>query len=565
MGVKAGEDADYVIQLIQDNLWTPDWPVWVSIVLLILLIALGTTGCVAVSVYDVKVSSALSEIRPTSVAFYGVPAVGLALACYQVVEWGVIVSWIASLEWKAWSSLVGQTLMAVGAYMIALGVWPLLKADKPKRPTSGGKMSKPKTKTELTSESIAEADHLLGGLEPRWRKKEVSGVGPCGRVSHSAVLSDDSQTLYILFGAAPGKPLNDVYRFRIKTNTWELVKVPEDFKPEPRVSHAAVMYQNSIYVYGGGDGKTSYSSLHVLDTVFDRWSRPHCKGSTPPARSGHTLTYIREDMLLMFGGYSAITGYSSESYLYFIDSKKWKKAAVYGTVPTGRVGHTAVLVNEKLFVFGGSTKGVPLNDTYILDTVTYNWSSPRISGGVPLPRLGHSTCQVGTSVLLCLFGGKMLKEPQSDAYLFNTDLMKWQTLNIEGDTMPNGRLRHTTTMITGTSLYVFGGSDGKDHLNDLWVLDLVNPEKLAVAGETCTPDVHIDRILERSFSERTLTGRADDSEGEDEDEEEDEGQTVAVSVHRDGPSHSQVTDEGDETSTTAEGQRGDDSDDGNDK
>ena len=42
----------------------------------------------------------------------------------------------------------------------------------------------------------------------------------------------------------------------------------------------------------------------------------------------------------------------------------------------------------------------------------------------------------------------------------------------EGAGAPLGRYGHTTNLVEGTKMFVFGGWNGKEYYNDLYVLDL---------------------------------------------------------------------------------------------
>lgn len=42
----------------------------------------------------------------------------------------------------------------------------------------------------------------------------------------------------------------------------------------------------------------------------------------------------------------------------------------------------------------------------------------------------------------------------------------------EGAGAPTGRFNHSANLVEGTKMYVFGGWNGKDYFNDLYILDL---------------------------------------------------------------------------------------------
>lgn len=54
-----------------------------------------------------------------------------------------------------------------------------------------------------------------------------------------------------------------------------------------------------------------------------------------------------------------------------IDSREWVKARVNGTPPVPRHSHTATLVGNRIFIFGGWGGNWRLNDLWMLDTGTH--------------------------------------------------------------------------------------------------------------------------------------------------------------------------------------------------
>ena len=50
---------------------------------------------------------------------------------------------------------------------------------------------------------------------------------------------------------------------------------------------------------------------------------------------------------------------------------KWNKPEVAGIIPTRRYGHTATVVNNKIYIFGGyDEKHARLNEVYVFDPGT---------------------------------------------------------------------------------------------------------------------------------------------------------------------------------------------------
>jgi N-acetylneuraminic acid mutarotase len=163
---------------------------------------------------------------------------------------------------------------------------------------------------------------------------------------------------------------------------------------------------NRLLVYGGQsfdkDGSpVILSDVHVYDTVKQSWDKPiNCKGEP---RQWHSATFLPERQLLIsFGGESLDAAKKNKVYttdnlrVLDTDIMLWYPPAVSGDAPSGRSGHTATLLpnTNELVVFGGVKGSKWLNSVSILDTVRWIWSTPKILGSAPRPRSYHSTTVV---------------------------------------------------------------------------------------------------------------------------------------------------------------------------
>ncbi|XP_028969148.1 kelch domain-containing protein 3 [Galendromus occidentalis] len=144
-----------------------------------------------------------------------------------------------------------------------------------------------------------------------------------------------------------------------------------------------------------------------------------------------------------------------------------------------RVNHSAVLVGDTIFVFGGFCTGgnyfsaEPI-DVFKLNTQTLQWQSvespAELSKNVPFMRYGHAVVAHGNQVYL--FGGRNDKGACNKLYRFDTTTYQWSLIPTTG-CIPGPRDGHTACLI-GSSIYVFGGFEEIDNCfsNDIFALDL---------------------------------------------------------------------------------------------
>jgi len=147
----------------------------------------------------------------------------------------------------------------------------------------------------------------------------------------------------------------------------------------------------------------------------------------------------------------------------------WSKIKTVGkNKPKSLRGHSMTLVDEKIFIFGGSDTETCFNDLYIFDTETYWWTLHKTKGLVPPPRpcRAHSANLIGDYIYV--FGGGNGPSYFNTLHLLNTKTLCWEKPEVRGQ-IPNPRRAHTS-WVYNDLLYIFAGGDGMCALNDIYVL-----------------------------------------------------------------------------------------------
>jgi hypothetical protein len=78
------------------------------------------------------------------------------------------------------------------------------------------------------------------------------------------------------------------------------------------------------------------------------------KTQNPSKRSHHT-TIFAHDSVIIYGGYDG-TSYLSDIHQFHITSQEWEELTpntTSKTLKTSRCGHTSIIVDDKMIVFGG--------------------------------------------------------------------------------------------------------------------------------------------------------------------------------------------------------------------
>ena len=154
----------------------------------------------------------------------------------------------------------------------------------------------------------------------------------------------------------------------------------------------------------------------------------------------------------------------------------WSRAPVSGAPHTPLRAHTTTLVGSDIFVFGGCDSRACFNELYVLDADSFHWSSPHVVGDIPVPLRAMTCTAVGKK--LVIFGGGDGPAYYNDIYVLDTVNYRWHRPRIVGDKMPSPRRAHTACLYKN-GIYVFGGGDGVRALNDIWRLDVSDVTKMS--------------------------------------------------------------------------------------
>jgi len=93
-----------------------------------------------------------------------------------------------------------------------------------------------------------------------------------------------------------------------------------------------------------------------------------------PSHSLSTLVII----FRRFGGYNGKQHYYDDTWSFDISTRKWTELQCTGSIPSPRGGHAAVLVDDVMYVFGGFTGKIALDDLYALQLSSEWFSVPNL-------------------------------------------------------------------------------------------------------------------------------------------------------------------------------------------
>ncbi|KAL3660463.1 hypothetical protein V7S43_014613 [Phytophthora oleae] len=238
-------------------------------------------------------------------------------------------------------------------------------------------------------------------LEAQWEARRVDHASmwkPRARHAHSSVVVGGDQVF--VFGgkdAASTTFFNDIFYYDAPLNHWVKPSVsPTGQPPQPRAFAGLTASDdgNTLFLFGGTDGRQEFGSLFLFDVMHFRWDSlvSATLGERPSCRINHSLTFAAPNHLVLFGGRRRSLR-QNDLYIFNVDTRTWRlvpggqteeprngnrssQMDIDGKAPVGRTAHATVLYHaeptgpnavQKLLIFGGYAGSHQwLDDLYLL-------------------------------------------------------------------------------------------------------------------------------------------------------------------------------------------------------
>lgn len=239
---------------------------------------------------------------------------------------------------------------------------------------------KAKTKAAKVEGSDAEDVDLDEVLAEYQRAQEqflkitevVADAPPKPRAASCFLASPSNSNQLLLFGGeyfngALATFFNDLHVYYIDRDVWRTVTSPN--APLPRSGHAWCRGGNQaqyVYLFGGEFSSPKqgtfyhYNDFWRLEPNTREWTRLETKGKSPPARSGHRMTYFKQ-YIILFGGFqdtSSSTKYLADLWLYDTLNFVWFSPVLPPAQlkPDARSSFTLLPHEQGAVLFGGYSR-----------------------------------------------------------------------------------------------------------------------------------------------------------------------------------------------------------------
>jgi len=310
-------------------------------------------------------------------------------------------------------------------------------------------------------------------------------TSPEPRQGHSAVIYKD--TLIIFGGRQRGNQrgrsyLNDLWEYNLQSCEWKSMDSAVG-SPSPRHNHTAVVYEDSMYIYGGQDERGYCNNLirfEFASSTFTSVNNP----LEHNGRHSHTAV-LYQNTMIVFGGRTQMhpATFDNNILVYHFDTGTW--TALQKKIPLkphGRSYHTAVVFEDKLLVHGGyfwDGNEQYFSDLWLFDLQELVWKEILPVGVVPHGRNRHKMVlynEVEHQYQLFIFGGNFMDgrgdEFLNDAWILSIDTggethhYSWQNLSFDREIPCRG---HHSMLLYKNSIVVMGGECQRIRFNDVFL------------------------------------------------------------------------------------------------
>lgn len=256
-------------------------------------------------------------------------------------------------------------------------------------------------------------------------------------------------------------------QYQAQGNKWIPIECVEYIKPSARLNPAmAYIGDDRVLLFGGFDS-TYNTETWTYDLSENSWVKKQPK-ITPSGRLKPAMAYIGDDRVLLFGG--SAERQNNETWLYDFSDNKWTLLTpVDGIQPSPRHYHSMTYIgDDQVFLFGGQDEQFNHNnETWIYDLSENKWTLKE-TDTKPSPRYAHAIAYIGEQRIL-LFGGWDDRGCDNETWIYDLNKNTW--IKDQNSIHPSARFGHqlTETCLNGSCPPIlFGGKDENNNA-ETWV------------------------------------------------------------------------------------------------
>ena len=165
------------------------------------------------------------------------------------------------------------------------------------------------------------------------------------------------------------------------SSIWSFRQFDPDNSPVPRIGHCTIpvpQFNGVVICYGSSIEQTLLSDFWYLDLNANAWIEKSVDQSSTSPRTGAKGVLINNE-IWVFGG-SNESGLLADLHVINVADGSIRRPDTSGPEPSPRVNHVMSFYDNKLLIYSGTAETV-LSDLYILDISTLTWTQIDINHG----------------------------------------------------------------------------------------------------------------------------------------------------------------------------------------
>ena len=201
---------------------------------------------------------------------------------------------------------------------------------------------------------------------------------------------------------------------------------------------------------------------------------------SPPARSGHGMAYLKNDLVLIFGGDADDGRFLDDTWIYDLSKNTWNE--IKSELRPAKLDLPALvhIDDGKVLLFGGTTKYYDSDETWLFDYETLSWTKLNPSRK-PTPRERTSSAFLGGKKIIVFSGFPpplMHDDYCNDTWIFDLNTNQWDSVE---SISPIGREVGQMCELNNQNVFLYGGwnpgsPNQASNFNDNWIFNK-NSEK----------------------------------------------------------------------------------------
>eukprot|EP00760_Papus_ankaliazontas_P024030 PhM_4_TR2113/c0_g1_i1/m.57579 len=274
----------------------------------------------------------------------------------------------------------------------------------------------------------------------------------------STMCADAAGKLAMFGGLSLHSYTESFFTFDLGTHTWAI----HSNLPKARTLAAVGVVQDKIYCFGGQVDSGRTNSMLELSPANGAMRTVHGAISIALPRSGHSASLLG-DTTFVFGG--KLNGALGD--MWAIDKTfNWVRKLT-PTSPRPRYGHIAWAQHGDVFILGGAFDALTiLSDFWRYSVAENQWQKLSDSTNV---RRRMDTFATAYEDSAFVYGGRLWDHFSNDLWRFDHPTLTWNKHAVLSKQRPSA-MAYTNNICNGTHVFIFGGMFNSGLVNDnIWV------------------------------------------------------------------------------------------------